>query len=301
MSALIPTFALLFAMLIWGSSFVAMKIAIQVYDPLLMVALRMFIATLCFLLFFKKLRQVRYVPGDWKYLFALALCEPCFYFIFESYALVYTTASQAGMITAILPVLVAISAQFFLKEFTHWSTYFGFLIALGGVCCLTFYSPSTETAPNPLLGNSLEFVAMCFAAAYTLLARHLGGRYPAFFLTAIQVFLGSIFFAPVLVFVPFPVQWDWEASMAILYLGVIVSLFAYGLYNFSLRHMPASQVAGFTNLLPVITLILSWSILGETLNFLQGLGAAFVLLGVWLANWSARLKRNAIAQETKTA
>lgn len=44
----------------------------------------------------------RVTPG-WKYIVLLALCEPCFYFVFEGYAMIYTTASQAGMVVAALP------------------------------------------------------------------------------------------------------------------------------------------------------------------------------------------------------
>ena len=49
----------------------------------------------------------------------MALCEPCFYFVFEGQALRFTSAAQAGMVAAILPVLVAVLAWFFLGDPTQ--------------------------------------------------------------------------------------------------------------------------------------------------------------------------------------
>jgi drug/metabolite transporter (DMT)-like permease len=53
---------------------------------------------------------VTYRKGDWGRLILLAFFEPCLYFIFEAAALSYTTASQASMITALCPVMVALAA-----------------------------------------------------------------------------------------------------------------------------------------------------------------------------------------------
>ena len=86
------------------------------------------------------------------------------------------------------------------KEKTTLATIMGFGIALGGLLLMTFQSVTTQDAPNPLLGNLLELVAMGFAAGYTTLSRYLGMRYSAFFLTATQMFIGTIFFAPAILF-----------------------------------------------------------------------------------------------------
>ena len=54
--------------------------------------------------------------GDLKYLLFMAVCEPCIYFVFEAKALQLTTASQAGLITSMLPLMVALGAFLVLKE-----------------------------------------------------------------------------------------------------------------------------------------------------------------------------------------
>ncbi len=87
---------------------------------------RMFIASLCLCIFIPSFRKLNWRRRDLKYLLIMAVCEPCLYFIFEAKALELTSASQAGMITAMLPLLVAILAWGLLKEQITRQTLAGF-------------------------------------------------------------------------------------------------------------------------------------------------------------------------------
>ncbi|PIE32592.1 EamA family transporter [candidate division KSB3 bacterium] len=286
-SLFLPIAGLLFAMLLWGTSFVTMKLALQSYHPFLVVFGRMIIASLVFLLFGKRLKQFSYQKGDWKYLLLLALCEPCLYFVFESYALLYTTSSQAGIVSASLPLMVAFAAMMFLKERLNPAVILGGGIAIAGIVLISSQSVVTRDAPNPLLGNILELIAMSCAAGYTLIARYLGTRYSAVALTAIQCFIGSVFFAPVL-FLPsvhFPETFALVPSLSIVYLGSCVTVGAYSLYNYGLQKIPASQASAFINLIPVFAVLCGWIVLGERLTIFQGIGMGLVLAGVWLSSY----------------
>jgi drug/metabolite transporter (DMT)-like permease len=97
------TGSLLLAVIIWGSSLVALKLAFRTYDPMVVIFSQMAVASLCFLFFIKRFRGIKYQKSDTGYVFLLALCEPCLYFIFEAWALENTTASQAGMIMSMQP------------------------------------------------------------------------------------------------------------------------------------------------------------------------------------------------------
>lgn len=282
----IPTLALLTAMLLWASSFIALKIAFRHYDPMVVIFGRMLVASLCFLLVAKRLAtSLEYRPGDYKPLLFMAFCEPCLYFIFEAKAIENTSASQAGLITAILPVLVMITATLTLKETVTKKSWLGALLAVAGVCWLTAESTPTTDAPNPILGNFYEFLAMVCATGYTISLKYLTRRYSPFLLTAIQALVGSIFFFP-LMFLPgstLPTTFPATETLAIIYLGAVVTLGAYGAYNFSLKHVPASRAVVFVNLIPVFTVTLGWLILDERLSILQFLAAGMVLGGVYLS------------------
>ncbi|ARU58542.1 MAG: DMT family transporter [Pseudomonadales bacterium] len=270
-------------MVLWGSSFIALKVAVTEMNPMVVVFIRMAIGAMAFAVVWPWLRQqFRYQSGDWKYLLGMALFEPCLYFIFEAQALKYTSAGQAGMVTAMLPLMVAIAAFFFLKESNSKRQWFGFMLAVVGVVIMTLTGEDSTQAPNAILGNVLEFLAMCSAVGYTLLVKHLVSRYPAFLLTALQSFVGTAFFLPFALFADWPESISLELMSVLIYLGLVISLGAYGLYNFSLTHLKASTAAGYTNLLPVFSLAFSVVLLDEHIVLAQWGAIVLVFAGVAL-------------------
>lgn len=282
---LLPLISLIVAMLLWASSLVALKIAFLHYHPMQVIFGRMLAASACFLVFLPSFRRIRWRRRDIKYLLIMAVCEPCLYFLFEAEALVHTSASQAGMITAMLPLLVAILAWGFLGERVSRQTLAGFGIAIAGACWLSLSSATSVMAPNPLLGNFCEFLAMVCAAGYTVSLKHLSSSYPPLFLTAFQAFLGSLFFFPFLLVpeIGFPREWHSGSALAILYLGTFITLGAYGLYNYGVSKIPASQAAGLVNLIPVFSVLLGMLILGDRLTTTQWLACGLVFAGVYIS------------------
>ncbi len=285
-TTLLPTLGLILAMLLWASSFIALKIAFHSYDPMVVIFGRMLVASICFLVVGKRVTHaLHYRKGDYKLLLFMCFCEPCLYFLFEARALVHTTASQAGLITAILPVLVMIAASQILKEHIKGRAWLGAIIAVGGVCWLTLESNPSANGPNPILGNFYEFLAMICAAGYTISLKYLTSRYSPFFLTAIQAFTGCIFYFP-LIFLPsvhLPQAVHTTSAFAIIYLGGVITLGAYGLYNYALKYVPANKAASYVNLIPLFSVILGWLFLGESLTTNQYFAAAVIIGGVSLS------------------
>ncbi|MEN8728905.1 MAG: DMT family transporter [Desulfuromonadales bacterium] len=283
---MLPFFSLVLAMLLWASSFVALKLAFRGYHPMQVIFGRMLIASLCFIVFIPAFRRIEWRRHDLKYLLIMAVCEPCLYFIFEAKALELTSASQAGMITAMLPLLVAILAWSILKETIRRQTLIGFTMAILGACWLSVASEITVAAPNPLLGNFCEFLAMVCAAGYTIALKHLSDHYPPLFLTAFQAFLGCLFFFPFLLIpdIGFPRHLETTPLLAVLYLGTFITFGAYACYNFGVSRIPANQAAGFVNLIPVFGVLLGMLVLGERLNAEQWLACGLVFCGVWISS-----------------
>lgn len=281
----LPFFALSLAMLLWGSSFVAFKYAVMFFDPIVVVFARMGISALVFLLVLPLWRPVRVRLADIWFMVFMALCEPCMYFVFEGQALTMTTASQAGMVAATLPVLVAVCAGFLLGERLTRRSWTGLLLALGGVAWVSVSGSATEVAPRPVLGNFLELLAMICAAGYTVSMKKLCATYSPWFLTAVQSMVGTVFFLP-LMFLPstdLPQALPAGPSLAVVYLAVCISIGAYGLYNYGISRLPAWQATAFVNLIPVISMLLGWAWLGESLNAAQLAGVAVVFGGVLLS------------------
>jgi drug/metabolite transporter (DMT)-like permease len=298
-------FALLLAVILWSSSFIALKIAFRAYDPMVVIFGRMLVGSLCFLAVSRRVTEaLHYRRGDYKLILLMAFCEPCLYFIFEAKAVENTTASQAGMITAILPLLVMISASLILREQIKKNAWLGAIIAVVGVCWLTLESSPSKDAPNPILGNFLEFLAMVCGTGYTIAVKTLTARYSPFFLTAMQAFIGCLFYFPLL-FLPsttLPTQWHLGPALAIIYLGAVITLGAYGLYNYGVKHLPANEAASFINLIPIFSVLLGWLLLGETFTPWQIVAGGLIVCGVYLTqnrwNRSPKFRKELLSSKT---
>lgn len=273
---------LLTAMMTWASSFIALKSAIGPMGPMSVVFGRMIVASLCFVYFIKSFMKLEFSKKDVKYILLMTAFEPCLYFIFEAKALQYTTASQAGMITSMMPLMTAIGASIALKELIGKRLLTGSAIAVLGAIWLSLSAQSSENALNPLLGNTLEFLAMVCGAWYAIAIRYLSQRFSALFLTAVQCFVGAIFFLPLAI-------WEYntmemyptmETFGWILYLGVVVTIGGYGMFNLALSRIEASKASVFVNLIPVFTVILAYLFLGETLNPTEMMASGVILFGV---------------------
>ena len=283
-------------MFIWASSFIALKAAMEDLGPFTVIFLRMIIASLCFVYFIKSFMKYKFSKKDLKFILLLALFEPCLYFIFESKALQLTSASQAGMITSLMPIITAMAAGYFLKEIISKQLIFGSLIAMSGAIWLSLQGATTISSPNPLLGNFLELLAMICGAGYTITARYLSDKYSALFITAIQAFIGAIFFTPLFVYEYFtiPLNITMNSFLWVLYLGVVVTLAGYGLYNYALTKIQASKAAMFVYLIPVFTLILAYFILDEKLSVLEFIACSVILFGVFISEVSSSWFRRKI-------
>jgi len=281
------------AMVLWSSSFVALKLAFRSYDPMVVIFGRMVVASLCFAPFIPVFRSATaFHRQDIRPLLFMAFCEPCLYFIFEARALELTAASQAGMITAMLPLMVAVGARFVIGEILTTRTLIGFGVAILGAGWLSVAGQPSEAAPNPILGNFLEFMAMVCATGYIISLKQLTARYAPFFLTAVQAFVGAVFFLPFL-FLPttvLPERLDPVPALAIVYLGAVVTLGAYGLYNYGVSRIPVSRAAVFINLIPVFTVLLGALILGERFSFFQYVASGFVFIGIYFSQSGGRTR-----------
>lgn len=274
------------AVLFWGMSFFGTKTALRAgFSPMTVVWLRMVIASLVFAPFWQRLPKPERRPGDLKWVGLACLLQAGIYYLAENYAIVYTTSSQAGVISAIVPLLVAAGAWLFLKEHIGPRTLVGICLSVAGVAALSMGATADASASNPLLGNSLEVVAMASAAGATLAIKHLVGRWNPWMLTGLQSLFGCVFFLPgalasdprTWLAVP-PVAW-----LSVLYLGTLVSLLAFGLYNVAMSRMPASRASIAINAVPLVALMTGWLLGSEKLGPVQIAGCVAIAAGVAFA------------------
>jgi drug/metabolite transporter (DMT)-like permease len=276
---LLPLVLLAGAVLFWGTSFAAIKIALDSFTPMTVMWLRMAVATLAFAPFWMRIPRPQYRTGDWKLLAGAAFCIPCMYYLAEGHAVQLTTSSQAGVVSAIVPLLVAGGAWLLWRDKLSWQGAVAIGLSLAAVAVLSLAGSAQESAPDPALGNVLELLAMLAAAGSMLTIKHLSTRYDPWWLTGMQATVGAVFFLP-MALASGPATWLSAPPVAwgcVIYLGIFVSLVAFGLYNSALRALPASRAALSINLIPAVALLAGWIVLGESLNAVQTAACAVAI------------------------
>jgi drug/metabolite transporter (DMT)-like permease len=190
-------------------------------------------------------------------------------------------------------VLVAVGAWFWLRERLGGRCH-RIGVSLVGVVVLSLGDTGGTSAPNPVLGNLLELLAMVCSAGWMLVVRHLGDRYNPWLITGAQAGVGALFFLPGAL-ASGPVTWAAATPAAwasVVYLGIFVTIGGFGLYNVALSMVPASRASLAVNLIPAVALLTGWIALGERLTPLQ-LVACVAIVGAVVYGENGRAKESA--------
>lgn len=289
-SRLLPYIALTAAVLFWGASFPAGRVAVGLLHPQAVMFCRMVIACIILAPFIKNAGIMTFDRRDLKLLVPTVLLQPCLYFLLESHALKLTTSSQAGVISAAVPLLVGCGAWLFFGERINKKMVTGLALSVAGVTAMTLYGANDLKADNPFLGNCLEFLAMACAAGNMLLIKVLSKKYSTWTLTCMQFLTGLVFFSPGARYIAADpaVLCNPDLIKALGLLGVFASVGAFGLYNWAMGKLPASRASAFINLVPAVAVFLGWTLLDESLARGQVAGALMVGLGVLISQQRSR-------------
>ena len=241
-------------------------------------------AAVFYLLLRRHWARLPYERGDWLWLALMVACEPCLFFLCETFSMKYTTAAQGGVIAGCLPICTAIAAWIFLRERLSGRTILAIGLAVLGVGISSYFAPGDARAPDPFLGNLLMLGAVLASSGYAVCVRYISRRYSFLAISAIQAIGGAVVFLPLLFLDPPPAEVSPSALAGLLYMGIVVGIVVYLCFNFSLKYLEAGVVTLFGNLIPVFTLFFAWLILSEQFNGLQLCGVGLTLVGVLLAS-----------------
>ncbi|MBN2135909.1 MAG: DMT family transporter, partial [Acidobacteria bacterium] len=277
---------------VFGSAFIAMKIALKSINPMMLIFLRYFICVILLNVFVSRFYQKQQIKKkDYKYLIILGLIEPFIFYILDAYGLKYTTAVRAALILAITPVIVAVLAVPFLKEKL---TFIKLVSAIGSVIGVFIVVTASEPiipVSEYLLGDVLLIGAALFHALFTLLSRKLSFTYNPLTITQFQSVVGLVGFLPLAVvetsFNGFVIP-DTTSIISVLYLGIVVSTFGFLLVNYTISRLSAANSSIFQNLTPGVAMILSFLLLGEYIGIQKIVGFILISSFVFLISWYER-------------
>ena len=159
------------------------------------------------------------------------------------------------------------------------------LLALIGVGLVVF-NGSVVLKLSPV-GDLLTLLAALSWAFYSLVIKRMTGRYPTVFITRKIFFYGVLTILPA--FLLHPLQPDFDVLLQplvlsnLLFLAVLASLICYILWNVVLKQLGTMRASNYIYLNPLVTMVASVLILHEQITWITLMGAACIILGVYLA------------------
>lgn len=231
----------------------------------------------------------RLFTSHWKdelWLAAGGIFGGSLYFFTENTALEITQASNVSFLICTAPLLTTIlSLLFYKSEKATKGLVYGSLIALMGVGLVVF-NGSFVLRISPV-GDLLTLCAALSWAFYSLIIRRMTGRYSTLFITRKIFFYGVLTILPT--FLLHPLQLDFDVLLQpavlfnLLFLAILASLICYVLWNVVLKQLGTMRASNYIYLNPLVTMVASVVILKEQITFITLIGAACIVLGVYLA------------------
>lgn len=279
--------AAMFTIFLWGSTFISTKILLTAFSPTEILFFRFFIGYLALMIIYPFTMKVQSKKHEG--MFALAgLCGVVLYYFLENVALTYTFASNAGVISSVVPCFSFLLAYFLLKDEPLHSRFFiGFFIAMTGIVLISMNGMTTFQL-NPL-GDALALTATIVWAFYSILSKMINQYgYHIIQVTRRVFFYGLLWMIPLIWH--FKVRLDWERltnpsfAFHLLFLGVFASAICFLTWSFSMKTIGVVKSSVYIYGVPIITMIISMIVLHESLTFMSGLGTALTLGGLLLSD-----------------
>lgn len=280
----------LFAVIVWGASFVATKIAVGEVSPDLVIFLRFCMGVIILGGMVWKRKQLKFPEKkDWLYFILLGFLGITFHQWLQSTGLKTAQAVTTGWIVASIPVFMALLGWIFLKERLSWLQILGICLAAFGVLLIITRGDlaSLFSGQFGTVGDFLILVSAPNWAVFSILSKRGLEKYPAAGMMFYVMLIGWMI-SSLLLFNTGDLNQILAISihgwLAIGFLGIFCSGIAYVYWYDALQALSASQTGVFLYLEPLITIIVASLLLGEEL-FISGLlGGGIILLGVWMVN-----------------
>ncbi|WP_296227749.1 DMT family transporter [Ralstonia sp. UBA689] len=287
MSVLYP----LLAVLIWAANTIVSKAAAGVLDPAAISLYRWLLAALVLTPFCARplWRQRQAVLAQWKRFAVLALLGMVMYQCLAYYAAHSTSATNMGVIGALIPMLGLILNVVVFRQPVGAQAVIGVVVSLAGVLYLL-----GRGHPGALLdggvnrGDVLILIGATSYALYNILYRRWAQPFGQWLNLYVQVLLAVVMLVP-LALTAQSLAIPPQGIGLVVFAGIASSIVASYLWMLGLKRIGSERTAVLMNLMPVFTAAMAALILGETVHGYHWIGGGFVLLGVSLAQGIVRL------------
>ncbi|HCE1932212.1 TPA: DMT family transporter [Vibrio parahaemolyticus] len=291
-----------FTVMIWGGNSIVNKMAASTIEPSAMSFYRWFVAMVlltpfCLPAVIKQRHVIR--PYLTKLAF-LALLGMVLNQSLGYYAGLTTTASNMALITSLVPLISVFLSVPLLGKSVSMLSIVGGVISLGGLAFMLGHGDVTYFLHQDMTqGDSLMLLAALVYAAYCVLLKRWKMPFNSLTLVYMQGFFSVIMLTPLWLSSEqlLPSQ---DALPLIAYAGIAASIFAPLMWVKAIDLIGADSSAMFMNLMPVVSVALASTLLGEEIHVYHIIGGLMVISGVILSQIKVRKKLDLVVSESLT-
>lgn len=293
---------LLAVVILWGSTFVLVKDALNDISPLLYNLIRMAMASVCLAVFYRK--HLRHITRESLIGGAIAGFFLALGYQFQTSGLAYTTPSKSAFITGLTVVLVPLLSVIPAlrapgSQRPGWNAYVGAFVAFIGIAILT--APGLLSGDASLITQGInlgDLLSLCCALAFALhllSLAHFAGRMRFEQLGLLQIVFCTLFMALTSPFLQKPRFHLTQLLVIALLVGsVLGTAVAFTVQSWAQQHLAATHTALIVAAEPVFAWITSLIFLHEGLAGRQALGALLIMAGIGLTElFTAQVQKQA--------
>ncbi len=288
---------------IYGSSILFTGALLKSADVMDVLALRFLISALAFLaLALVGVIHIDFRGKPLKILAAAAIFEPVCYFLFETIGLGQTTTSLAGIMSAVVPVVIILCETIFLKERTTTLQKLLLMLSISGVILVTVLTGNDSNQSNSVWGIAFLALAYASGALFMICSRKSSGQFSSVEITFFTTMVGALVFNGINVtrhlysgtitsyFAPL---FNLENLIGFLFLSILSSIMATIMNNYALSRIQASSVSALSGFSTITSIILGVVVNQESLFWYHYVGMVMILVGGIGVNYIAqrRLER----------
>jgi drug/metabolite transporter (DMT)-like permease len=293
----------LYAMLvvIWSSTWVAIKFGLEDTPALLGAGVRFFLAGLALLVIAVAMR--RSLRTDWVLVAILAALPFALSYGLVYWSEKYIPSGLAAVLFGVMPIYVAVLAALMLEdEPVHRRLFLGLGVALAGLVVAFGESIDLGHEEHALLGAIAGVSAPLCAALGNVAIKRRGAKLDAIVLNGWAMAFGGLLLLLVSSFTETwsDARWTGQAVGAIAYLAVLGSAVGFVVLTRLLQELSAVKMSYIPLIIPFGALVFGWSLYDEPLTLLAVAGAALVAAGLLVAQWPRPRGRAAAAADAGT-
>jgi drug/metabolite transporter (DMT)-like permease len=282
----------LFAVIVWGASFIATKVALKEISPITIVWLRFTMGVVILGIAVAMRRQFT-LPDkrEWMYFALLGFLGITFHQWLQSNGLQTSEAGTTAWIVSITPVFMALLGWFLLKENLGWTKSLGILLAFIGVLVVISKGEISSISIGKFgaPGDILILISAVNWAVFSALSRRGLKSYPAGLMMFYVMAFGWLFTSVLFITTKSSAEINnltFNGWMGVAFLGIFCSGLAYIAWYDALKALTTAQTGVFLYIEPLVAVVVAFFILGEAIIPASLIGGAVILFGVWLVNKS---------------